>query len=259
MNETNNIHNEYVSWANSLDSAGKDSTEARKRMDHAGIIAALANVQEIFIGTSDFADDLKKFIFYGKTTNDALRDIPILTSVEMMNARTYLVHGEHAHENMRYLHALLGLMTELGEMFTKFHAQVFEAIDPDWRNFDEEVGDLFWYMALLARVRGYGNFVPFLISNRAKLTARYGDTWSQERALNRDTENEILRLQDSLTLHNDAIKSISVRPDEDGNVETTVEFVPIADCEFCGMKVDHQSWCPNNKFEGPDDQQTSIG
>lgn len=180
----------YVEWANTLDSAGQDSVPARGRMRTSEMVEAiLFNMQNI-AKVGRMSDDLKKYIFYGKATSQWNR-VPRLPEMVIDT----ICDRMDDHNMMRVYHALLGLITEAAELMEMFQGYISEGKEFDWVNFTEEVGDLFWYMALLARAQGYGTFIPYLASNRAKLVARYGDKWSQDKALNRDVQNEMNELK----------------------------------------------------------------
>lgn len=94
---------------------------------------------------------------------------------------------------IRLLHAGIGLATEAGEVLDALKKHIFYGKPLDVVNFTEEVGDLFWYMALGCDEVG-ANFEDIMERNIAKLKARYGEKFDAHRATNRDlnTEREIL-------------------------------------------------------------------
>ena len=59
--------------------------------------------------------------------------------------------------------------------------------DLDRTNLFEETGDLFWYLALIADELGF-SFEEAMVSNVAKLKARYGDKFTTEKAINRELD-----------------------------------------------------------------------
>lgn len=95
--------------------------------------------------------------------------------------------------NIRLLHAAIGLCTESGEVQDALKKHLFYGKPLDHVNLAEELGDIFWYMAILSDTLGVG-FDEIQEKNIAKLKARYGDKFSQAAALNRDlkTERKIL-------------------------------------------------------------------
>jgi NTP pyrophosphatase (non-canonical NTP hydrolase) len=90
---------------------------------------------------------------------------------------------------VRLLHAALGLETEVGEIQDALKKHIFYGKTLDVVNLAEEMGDLFWYMAVLSDVLG-APFEAVMEKNIAKLRARYGEKFTSERALNRDLDTE---------------------------------------------------------------------
>lgn len=98
-----------------------------------------------------------------------------------------------APENIRLLHAAIGLATEAGEIQDQLKKAIFYGKTLDKVNLEEELGDLFWYIAIMSDALG----VPFeniMEKNIAKLKARYGDKFTETAALERNliAEREIL-------------------------------------------------------------------
>jgi NTP pyrophosphatase (non-canonical NTP hydrolase) len=89
----------------------------------------------------------------------------------------------------RLLHAVYGLSTESGELLDQFKRHIYYGQKLDLVNVEEEMGDIFWYLAILADQLGV-SFEQVMEKNIAKLKARYGEKFSQESALQRDLKNE---------------------------------------------------------------------
>ena len=96
----------------------------------------------------------------------------------------------------RLLHAGIGLSTEAGEFLDALKKHIFYGKELDKVNLAEEMGDLFWYMAIVADELGF-EFEEVMERNITKLKARYGEKFSEEKAEKRDldTEREILEEQ----------------------------------------------------------------
>jgi NTP pyrophosphatase (non-canonical NTP hydrolase) len=94
---------------------------------------------------------------------------------------------------VRLLHAAMGASTEAGELLDAVKKHVFYGKPLDETNLFEEVGDIFWYLAILADELGF-DFESAMQKNLAKLQSRYGAAFSSERAQVRDLarEREIL-------------------------------------------------------------------
>lgn len=97
--------------------------------------------------------------------------------------------AEHNQMVARVLHALLGLMSETGEIADALKKHIIYGKELDLINVMEESGDLSWYQALmLTAVKK--TMEEAMEKNIAKLKARYGDKFSQHAALNRDLAAE---------------------------------------------------------------------
>lgn len=91
----------------------------------------------------------------------------------------------------RLLHAAFGIVTEAGELADAFKKDLFYAgAKPiDYVNIQEELGDLFWYMALACDALGI-SFEDVWKQNIAKLRKRYPVKFEPEQAANRDLAGE---------------------------------------------------------------------
>jgi NTP pyrophosphatase (non-canonical NTP hydrolase) len=94
---------------------------------------------------------------------------------------------------IRLEHAQLGIASEAGEIADQLKKHFFYGKSLDTVNLSEEIGDLFWYLALAANELGV-NFDQIMETNIAKLQKRYGDKFSEQRALKRNlvVERKIL-------------------------------------------------------------------
>lgn len=96
-------------------------------------------------------------------------------------------------ENQRLLHAGIGLATEAGEFLDALKKHVFYGKELDRVNLREEMGDIFWYCAIIADQLDV-EFSEVMERNITKLKARYGEKFSEDKAVTRDlnTERQIL-------------------------------------------------------------------
>lgn len=96
----------------------------------------------------------------------------------------------------RLLHAGIGLSTEAGEFLDALKKHIFYGKTLDKVNLAEEMGDMFWYMAIVADELGF-KFEDVMERNITKLKARYGEKFSEEKADIRNlvAEREILEKQ----------------------------------------------------------------
>lgn len=90
------------------------------------------------------------------------------------------------------LHAILGLMTEVGELADILKKWVYYNEKPtefDVVHIIEETGDLLWYIPLICRQFGI-NIGSVMDKNIAKLYARYPEKFTPEAAADRDLSAE---------------------------------------------------------------------
>lgn len=89
------------------------------------------------------------------------------------------------------LHALLGLSTEVGEIADAILGSDIGSANPkiDLDNVKEEIGDLFWYMAILCNAYGMDPY-EVMEANIRKLRKRFPDKFDEEAAVNRDLAAE---------------------------------------------------------------------
>jgi NTP pyrophosphatase (non-canonical NTP hydrolase) len=90
---------------------------------------------------------------------------------------------------VRLLHSMIGLCTESGEIQDQIKKHVFYGKPLDKTNLIEELGDLFWYVGIMANELGV-SFEEIMAKNNAKLRARYGEKFTEQAALVRNLDNE---------------------------------------------------------------------
>jgi len=93
----------------------------------------------------------------------------------------------------RLLHMSMGLDSESGEIADQVKRHVIYGKDLDEVNLIEEMGDMFWYAALLCDMLNV-SMEEIMKKNIAKLRARFPDGYSDDIVLDRDldAEREIL-------------------------------------------------------------------
>ncbi len=92
-------------------------------------------------------------------------------------------------DGAQLLHAAIGLATESGEILDVFKKSIFYGKDIDVTNLKEEIGDIFWYVSRMCEVLDI-SFEEVMRTNIAKLKARYGEKFSEEKAVTRNLEAE---------------------------------------------------------------------
>jgi len=105
-----------------------------------------------------------------------------------------IVQRRTTPELMRELHAAMIIVTEAAELMDAYKKAMIYGKEKDTTNIEEEMGDLMWGLTVLADQLN----IPFqriLDKNIAKLKVRYGDKFSEEKALNRDLDKERISLE----------------------------------------------------------------
>jgi NTP pyrophosphatase (non-canonical NTP hydrolase) len=96
---------------------------------------------------------------------------------------------EHNWMVARLIHATLGLASEVGELADMLKKHIIYGKALDEINVLEESGDQCWYVVLALTATKH-HFEDALERNIAKLRARYGDKFTEAKALNRDLNAE---------------------------------------------------------------------
>lgn len=112
--------------------------------------------------------------------------------------------------DLRLLHAGMGLATEAAKFVDALKKYVFYGTEPDTTNLIEEMGDLFWYLAIAADALGV-SFETIQQRNIAKFAKRYPDKFTEADAVHRDlpSEREMLeggKNQDDTEINNERTK-----------------------------------------------------
>lgn len=92
-------------------------------------------------------------------------------------------------QNLRLLHAGIGLSTEAGEFLDALKKHIYYGKTLDTVNLMEECGDMMWYMSVALDALGY-DFDTVMARNIEKLSARYKGGFSKESAVNRNLNQE---------------------------------------------------------------------
>lgn len=98
-------------------------------------------------------------------------------------------------KTLRLLHGAMGLCTESSEFLDVLKKYLFYGKPMDMVNMREELGDIFWYLAILADEMGEANFTNMLQTNIAKLRTRYPEKFTEDAAQNRNLDAERGTLQ----------------------------------------------------------------
>lgn len=92
------------------------------------------------------------------------------------------------------LHMTLGLVTESAEIADVYKKKIAYAKEVDEINVKEELGDLMFYVVNFCNINGW-DLRDILDTNITKLQVRYPESFSNEKALNRDLDAERVELE----------------------------------------------------------------
>lgn len=127
------------------------------------------------IDAANKLDQVKKTLFYGRDNNlIADGQSEIADYVEFVDANV--------------IHGIIGIFTEAGELLEALR-DGYNGAGLDPVNVKEEIGDLFWYVAILCNEFGF-NFDDIQRINIAKLRARFPEKFEAMQANERNLENE---------------------------------------------------------------------
>lgn len=90
--------------------------------------------------------------------------------------------------SLRILHGLMGLNGEAGEAIDVFKKHLFQGHALDREHLAKELGDVMWYLALVADALGY-SLEKVMQMNLDKLAARYPDGFESEKSQHRASED----------------------------------------------------------------------
>ena len=127
-------------------------------------------------------DMVKKSLFYGKNNFGPFCEL------DVTDLPSRLGNDNLNDENI--IHAIIGIATEAGELLEALRNTYNNPnAKLDVVNIREEIGDVFWYMAILARECGF-SFESAQKVNIEKLRARFPDKFNSKNAIERNLDNE---------------------------------------------------------------------
>lgn len=147
------------------------------------------HVVEEVVKNLKYLDAIKKALFYGRALPEQLVTLskhldPIGVSMESLPQWFKDdIFGEHV------IHGIIGVATEAGELLEALQVVTKKGEEFDEVNLKEEVGDAFWYCAILADACGF-TFEDSQRINIAKLRERYAGKFREFDAINRNVAEE---------------------------------------------------------------------
>jgi NTP pyrophosphatase (non-canonical NTP hydrolase) len=149
-----------------------------KNLDLDTFIDALCKI----IIAANTVDSHKKLLFYGKN-----KETFKSSGVPCTQLPNLISNDRELAEDL--IHGILGIITEAGELAECLYDAIIQGKEIDLVNIREEMGDSFWYHAIMAKAM-HITFDEIEVSNIAKLRARYPEKFTSEAAINRNLELE---------------------------------------------------------------------
>ena len=187
---------EYLKGAISTEMSKEKYDSIYKNMstDDLALMLVLFNRASHIASQIDF---LKKKIFYGDTRSFVHDEIDQARAehgylLEHIRVNNFMLRLMNNHKNQRIFHGIVGTVGEAGEL-----AQAFSKFMRNGRldevNLKEEIGDCSWYQAVTIDALN-SSFEEIFKLNNAKLfdkkKGRFKDGFSENAAINRNTDNE---------------------------------------------------------------------
>ena len=159
-------------------------------------VAVFEQLQSALIDISDCFDLIKKKVFYGKDIDvDRFKARLTVASHTLSELKTrcqenpnFINTGSIVKINPRELHAALGILTESSEIFelVNLHREKMNPL-----NAIDELGDLFWYIAILVDQKEIDIEQQVLTGVIAKLRKRFPDKFEAALAITKDKSVEL--------------------------------------------------------------------
>jgi NTP pyrophosphatase (non-canonical NTP hydrolase) len=156
---------------------------------------------DAFIASGIILDQIKRSVYYGSDIDmakvaDAREDLfssaAAIDTVEDLDPKNE--QRETFNFDTRVLHALIGGMTEAGELAEALIKAIDTNSELDAVNLGEEFADINWYQAIACDALGL-NWGNLLDANIRKLKTRYPEKFTSQDALNRDLDSERSELE----------------------------------------------------------------
>lgn len=144
-----------------------------------------------FITPGQQADAMKRSLFYREINSKletrvkegAEQTAKFYEKIDSMESHNIAGH------DLYFIHALLGIISEAGELVEAYAKAITENRSLDTVNLKEEYGDIMWYLAMGLRHAGV-TFEETAERNIEKLKKRFPEKFTSENALNRDLDAE---------------------------------------------------------------------
>ena len=168
---------DYIKLAQRTENKDNDGIAARLEAQVDKVFPAL---NKAILALQELDYTVKKECFYGKP--------PKYYEAELFKKDPEKVSVLHKKDFIRLLHGFMGIATEAGEGLEAL-ANYYNSKNLDKVNVGEELGDVFWYSAIIAD-ECETTFSKEQKKNIAKLASRHGEAFSDVKVMERNLEKE---------------------------------------------------------------------
>jgi len=235
---------------NVLRTGSGDMEPILARLRDEQLAAVLFEAMAEVVQAAEVIDACKKNIFYGKPSEllDQRKEY-----AEFDNLRSELDYRKEYYDStatimarllepkvIRMTHAAVGMATEAGELIDMLRTHVMYGERFDDVNAGEEIGDSLWYAGLGSDVLGL-TIEDIMQTNIAKLRKRFPVKFTEDAAINRDTDAERELLEE---LHEDSFLHLNIKCcSRCGENHGDVPALPL---DRTSDEWSHYALCPTN-------------
>lgn len=128
-----------------------------------------------------------------------MKSLPTFNEYAELCSRTVSGIGKGPDDNSDLIHGIFGATSEVGELADAAKRFLYYGKPLDLRNLKEEIGDVLWYLVLIARAAEC-TLQDCAEANIRKLSVRYPDKFTEVRAGERDLGAEQAALDGNAAL-----------------------------------------------------------
>lgn len=146
----------------------------------------LSTLNQAILALQKLDEVVKKNTFYGKPAKYYEAPLFTMKDGKLSDKQLEIIKSK---EFIRLLHGFMGIATESGEGLEALATLLSTDKGLDKVNVGEELGDVFWYSALIADECST-SFDNEMTKNSKKLEKRHGKSYSEDTVMNRDLDAE---------------------------------------------------------------------
>lgn len=183
---------EFVQNALKTEHSEEDYQRVRRRLSKEDLTMLRVLLNRIAHLTMQL-DMWKKKVFYGNTKHKVLDELDFAKQehgylADHLSSNHYTQKNISDTKSLRILHAIVGMVGESGELADAF-GKFLKTGKLDEVNLKEELGDMDWYEAVCLNALKVTHEEVWRTNNE-KLAARFGVSFNEKGAIDRNVDNE---------------------------------------------------------------------